>query len=317
MRRLVPVLVLLGLAALAAVALARVGGVPAVRATTIAASGSFEIANSRDGRPIFAAANIAPGGSAVGTVTIEDTGSEAVALHLRRGEASDTPGLGGGVLSTRLRLSVIDITVRAAPRTIYAGPLAAMPEQNAGNLRPGEARTFEFTATLPVGGEPDLQNAVQGASTTVAYAWVAEEASEVATDGSPAGPTSTPTGGNGGVAGQSAALGFTVPRVRRALRRGHLLAWTHCDNPCHLTVRGRLRASASGRHRTASIHFARRGFAAGPQRLLIPIPRKLRHWLRHAPPPHHLRANLRFIATGTDGQRDVVHKHLRLRPAKR
>jgi hypothetical protein len=47
-----------------------------------------------------------------------------------------------------------------------------MPERSAGSLGGGGTRTYEFTATLPEGGEPNFQNAVQGASTTVAYSWV-------------------------------------------------------------------------------------------------------------------------------------------------
>jgi hypothetical protein len=49
MRRLAPILVVLAMAALAAVALAQVEGAPALRATTIAASGSFEVTNSEGG----------------------------------------------------------------------------------------------------------------------------------------------------------------------------------------------------------------------------------------------------------------------------
>jgi len=75
MRRLTPILVLLVLAGLAAVALAQVDDAPAARLTASAASGSFEVTNSRDGQPIFAATGIAPGGSAHGAVTIENTGS--------------------------------------------------------------------------------------------------------------------------------------------------------------------------------------------------------------------------------------------------
>jgi hypothetical protein len=51
-----------------------------------------------------------------------------------------------------------------------------MPEQAAGELRAGASRTYEFIATLP-DGAPSEQNALQKASTTVAYAWNASEAS--------------------------------------------------------------------------------------------------------------------------------------------
>jgi hypothetical protein len=317
MRRLAPILVLLVLAALAAVALAQVGSAPAARLIATAAEGSFEVTSSEEGRPIFAATNIAPGGSADGTVTIEDTGSAAATLLLRRGDIVDSPGLGGGLLSERLELSVVDVTAPGAPRTVYSGPLATMPDRPAGRLEPGGARTFEFTATLPDAGEPSFQNAVQDASTTVAYAWIAEEAGEGG--GSPAGggtggEGSTGNGGAGGVAGRSAALELTVPKVRRALRSGRLVIWTDCDEACRLSVTGRLRATAAGHHRDARIRFAeKRLAAAGPQRLRIPIPPELRAWLRHQPAPKRLRAKLRFTAIGTDGQRDAVRKKLRLR----
>jgi hypothetical protein len=310
MRRLAPILVLLALAALTAVALARVGDAPAARATATAASGSFELTNSGDGEPIFSAANIAPGGSAAGTVTIEATGSGAAAIVLRRGDVLDTPGLGGGVLSERLRLSVVDITAPTAPRTVYTGPLASMPEQRTGELEPGEARTFEFTATLPDGGEPAIQNAVQGASTTVAYTWVAEEptgsgggdegggydeeggappggggGSSGDGGGSPGGVTDTRTSpgpdGTDGAAGRPAVLNLIVPRVRSVLHGGRLVVWANCDDACRLTVRGRLRATAAARHRGAPIRFAqKRPQAAGPRRLRIPVPPGLRRWLR-------------------------------------
>jgi hypothetical protein len=334
MRRLVPILVLVTLAALAAVALARVGSAPAARATAVAATGSFEVTNSDGGGPIFAATNIGPGGSADGTVTIEDTGSTAATLTLHRGKLLDTPGLGGGTLSDRLLLAVVDITAPAVPHTVYAGPLATMPDQPAGKLEPGEARTFEFTATLPEGGEPSLENALQGASTTVSYAWVAEEADEDGGDETPGGGEegsggsgsggggspgdSAGNGGAGAVAGQRAVLNLTVPKVRRALRSGGLIVWTRCDEACRLTVRGRLRASAGWHHRGARIRFAqKRPAVAGPQRLRIPIPPELRRWLHRRPAPKTLRARLRFIAVGTDGQRDAVLKKVRLRAGGR
>ncbi|HEY2055263.1 MAG TPA: hypothetical protein VGH14_15125 [Solirubrobacterales bacterium] len=320
MRRLLPLLVLVVLAALAAVALAQVESAPAARAMAIAASGSFEITNSDDGQPIFAATGIAPGESTGGTVTIEDTGTGAAALVLHRGELVDSPGLTGGLLSDRLQLTVVDITAPAAPQTIYAGPLDSMPDQHVGEVEPSEARTFEFTATLPESGAPNFQNAVQGASTTVAYSWIAEEANGHVPAPSPApGAVSGGQGEtNAGVPSQPALLALTVPRVRRALRSGRLIVWTNCDETCRLTVRGRILASAGGNHRSAKVRLAMKRFGApGVQQLRIPIPRGLRRWLRQAPPPKRLRAMLTFIAVGVDGQRDVVRKKVRLRAGGR
>ncbi|MBS1879768.1 MAG: hypothetical protein JST31_09660, partial [Actinobacteria bacterium] len=162
MRRALLLLTVGWLAALAAaVALARVGEEPPARASAVAASGDFSISNSREGLPIFAAGGIVPGGSARGTVTIADTGSVPAQLTLSRHDLLDSPGLGGGLLSAALELTVTDVTAPAAPLAVYSGPLASMPAQPAGRVDPGAARTYEFVATLPAGGG---QNAVQGAS---------------------------------------------------------------------------------------------------------------------------------------------------------
>lgn len=336
MRRLAPLVVLLALAALAAVGLAQVDHAPSARLTATAVAGSFEVTNSAEGEPIFAASNLGPGGSARGTVTIGNAGSAPAALTLRRGDLADVPGLGGGALSDHLRLTVVDITAPAMPRTVYSGPLATMPDQPAGGLEPGNARTYEFTATLPDGGEPNLENTLQGASTTVAYAWVAEEApdggGEEPGDGESlggggeapgGGDAEVPSGGSGGgrqgkadgggMAGQQAVLELTVPKVRGALHPRRLLAWARCDEPCRLRVGGRLRATAAGHHRGARLRFVQKRVSPGrAQRLRIPIPRSVAAWLRHRPPPWRLTAKLRFSAVGVDGQRDVVRKKVRL-----
>ncbi len=350
MRRHLPILVFLGLAAMAAVALAQVSKQPRASAAAISTSGAFEISNSEDGGPIFAAAGIAPGESTTGTVTIEDTGAEPVTLTLRRGELVDEPGLTGGLLSSRLRMTIVDIT-DASPRTVYAGPLDSMPQVPAGNLAGGASRTYAFVATLPAGGEPNLQNAVQGASTTVAYSWVASEATpeekpggepgggepeggkpvggEPGSGGASAGggdETSSGAGGppggdgasdgNGGVGGEGARLELRVPKIRWSAHRGRLTAWTDCSMSCRLSIHGRLRARSTkaGTRRVARVSWTSKAlYAPGPHRVRFRIPSSMRAWTQSTPGHEHLRARLRFIAVGTDGERDVVRKTVRLR----
>jgi hypothetical protein len=327
MRRWVPIVVFVGLAAMAAVALAQVGGTPRAKAAAIATSGSFEVSNSNEGAPIFSATGIAPGESAQGTVAIEDTGSEPVKLILRRGALEDVPGLGGALLSGRLQLTVSEITGPATARTVYEGPLDSMLEKNIGKLEGGEARTFEFTATLPESGTPSFQNAVQGASTTVAYQWVAtgvDESEEEHREPPSGGGGGAPSGGGGGVAGGNEGNGgldllkLTVPKIQRRLRAGHILTWAICDQTCRIYVRGRIRATGRRAHRGAKIHFSKtRFYGPGGQRVRIPVPRKLRRFMREDPGRERLRAKLRFIAVGADGQRDVVRKTVRLRVHQR
>jgi hypothetical protein len=328
MRRLLPIALVVGLAAMAAVALAQVGGAPPARAAAIASSGSFEITDSNEGAPIFAAAGIAPGESTSGTVTIKDAGSAAITLKLHRGELVDTPGVAGGALSGRLELTVVDVTEPTAPRTVYSGPLDSMPDISAGELAGGDARTYRFTATLPDSGTASFQNAVQGASTTVAYSWIAGEAG--GGGGGGGGESGGGNGGGGGTGGGSTGTGnpsppdegtpvprvldLIVPKVKRAIRGGRLVVWTNCDMTCRLTVRGRLRATVAGNHRGARIRFTRKTFVApGPHRLRIPIPHRLRRWIATTPGKARVRVKLRVFAVGTAGERDTVRKTVRLR----
>ncbi len=324
--RLIPLIVcVVLLGGLAAVALGQVGSPSPARAAAVQAAGAFEISNSGEGQPIFAAAGLAPGGSAYGNVTIEDDGSVPIGLKLRRGKLTDTPGVGGGVLSGRLQLVVADVTEPSRPRTIYAGPLASMPAQDAGELEPGESRTYEFTATLP-DGSPSSQNALQGAATAVAYSWSAA----AITGGKGAPLVETPTGGpdggedhsappaGGGEAAGVGALGLTVSRILARLSSGVLVAYVDCDSPCRIEVRGKLRAVAHGHHRAARIRLSRkRIYASGKKRMRIPVPRDMRNWLRRMPPPQRLRGKLSLTAIGTAGGRDVVTKAVRLRVHQR
>jgi hypothetical protein len=344
MRRWIPLFVYLGLAVgAAAVALAGVGGQPQARAETIAAAGAFEISNSQDGLPIFGAAGIAPGDSTSGTVEIADPGSEPVALVLRRGGLVDTPGLGGGALSSRLQMTITDVTEPASPLAVYAGPLASMPAQAAGRLEAGETRTFEFTATLPDSGAPAIQNEVQGASTAVAYAWTAAEASAGEEEGPGGedgdGPGGEPPAGGGSGAGDGSSteggaapryeapgtvpggeagkpgLDLTLSRVRRTVgARGRVVLWAGCDETCRIGVRGRLRGVAGARHRGARVRLVgRSAYRDGSQRLRIRVPLGLRRWLAAEPGRKRLRVELVLRARDLQGERDAVRRTLRLR----
>lgn len=327
MRRAALLIAAAGLVALAAaVALAQVGAGPQARAQAIAASGDFEIADSREGRPIFAATGIGPGDSARGTVEIADTGSVPVELTLSRHDLLDAPGLGGGLLSGALTLTVTDVSDPAAPVAVYAGPLDSMPAQPAGRLEPGASRTYEFVATLPAAASAE-QNAVQGASVSVAYAWTATEAEARPPEPEPEGlgggsggsPQSSPaTAPPGSVLAGDGALELVVTRAARALRGGRLVVWAGCDSACAIVVRGRLRASAGGHHRGARARFGRSGsYRAGTQKLRIRVPAKLRRWLVAAPGRRHLRAKLTLTGTDPAGATATVKRTLALKPPRR
>jgi hypothetical protein len=329
MRRVAPVLAICVAALGAAVALTRVGGAPGAEAAAIATGGDFRISNSLAGLPVFSAAGIGPGDSARGTLEIADTGSVPVAVALSRHDLLDSPGLGGGLLSGALQLTITDVTEPADPVPVYAGPLDSMPEQQAGRIEPGAARTYEFLATLPAAGAGD-QNAVQGASVSVAYSWTAIEAAAV---GSPepepepeqprAGPSSTglqqpdePVHGSGSPG--APPFGFAVTTAAGSRSGARILVRARCNSACAIVVRGRLRGAAGPRHRGAGLHTGARGnYRAGTQRLRIRVPAGLRRWLAAAPGRHRLRARLTFTATTPSGATAAVRRMLNLHPPRR
>jgi hypothetical protein len=172
------ILALLALTA-TAVALGAPGGRSSAQPVATVVEGGFELSNSRDGTAIFEAAGIAPGDSVAGTVEIANAGEVGADVLLEQGDVVDLPGAGGGALSTRLTMRVRDVTVPGAPVSVYEGPLAPMPDHVLRALGPGESRRYEFVATLSDGGSPPSpdggDNAVQGASTSVDYSWIAGE----------------------------------------------------------------------------------------------------------------------------------------------
>ncbi len=295
------------------------GGETSARVSAVAAEGSFSFANSRDGMPIFSAAEIAPGDSVSGTVEIADTGSEPGELTVAQHNVTDAPGPGGGELSKRLTLRITDITAPASPVTVYTGPLAPMPAQPAGKLEPGASRSYEFVATLPAG--PGAQNDVQGAGTSVAYSWTAGEVVASPSPGpapnpapSPEYPPSSSSPGPAGSAPASAILRLAITRVRRTIDHGRLLVLAHCDRACTIFARGQLRVRSASSHRRVRLSLVRPPrFAAGTQRLSIRVPRHLRHWLRSHPELPPARVRLVLVARDPAGGLARAERTLRLR----
>jgi len=148
--------------------------------------GSLTLLNSKEGAAIFNAGAMRPGQPSSGTVSLTNTGSVAGALRVARtAGAADVPGPGGGRLSDRLELRVVDVTA-AQPATVYSGRLDAMPPVALGTLAPGARRSFRFESTLPAAGAAD--NAYQGAQLAAGFTWTA-----VGSEPPDPDPTPTPT----------------------------------------------------------------------------------------------------------------------------
>ena len=167
-------------------------GAPQLRLAS--ASGALSLSNSREGAAIFQADGMRPGQEASGTVTITNTGAVNAALTLQPEGSAETPGNGGGRLSAKLDLLVVDVTLPAAPVTVYEGKLRAMDATNVGSLEPDASRTYVFVASLRTQGAAD--NAYQGAGLSTGFRWNATGTGSPTATPSPtatASPTATPT----------------------------------------------------------------------------------------------------------------------------
>jgi len=107
------------------------------------ATGALTMSNSRDGRSIFSASQLAPGGSATGTVTIRNSGSVAGSLVLSPGVA-DSSGPRGRALLGALRLRIDDVTT-AVESAVYSGGLEELPALALDTLGPGGERSYRFS----------------------------------------------------------------------------------------------------------------------------------------------------------------------------
>lgn len=156
--------------ALAAAALARSGPRLAENhpaEVSASAGGALRIADSRGEAAILRASALAPGGSAVGTLTIGNLGTPA-RLELSRGHLAETPGSGGAFPASALRLRIRELTL-GSRALVYDGSLAAMPTLHLGLLSPEAERRYRFAASLP---EPGLvDNGLMGARVRFDYRW--------------------------------------------------------------------------------------------------------------------------------------------------
>jgi hypothetical protein len=236
----------------AAAASSSVGAEP--RAVISQASGELHVTNSRDGQAILQAQGLAPGGSVTGTVELSNAGTLAGDLGFQQLDVQDQPGANGGRLSEAVHLDVEDVTGgNVVP--VFAGPLGTLQSRALGNIAPGEARTYRFTASLPDSGAPPSptsgDNAYAGSALTVRYSWTA-----TAPD---------PGEGGGGEAGGGGGGGIVQPTVKfyvvskKVLRRGVLDVMATCDRACRVSAWAKLpkakgaRAGLTTKRRTATL----------------------------------------------------------------
>jgi hypothetical protein len=151
------------------------------------ADGTLSVANSRSGSAILSARDMRPGDVARGSVTIANSGSVPGEFSLASFGTTDTPGRGGGLLSSVLVATVSDVSDPGSPRSVYSGPVGAMPARPLGTFAAGEQRTYSFAVELPAAAAG--LDSVQGGSLTVGYRWHAVGSTGTPTVDTPPPPT--------------------------------------------------------------------------------------------------------------------------------
>ena len=134
----------------------------------VSATGSASVPNGLGGDAVLTASELNPGARAGGTVTVENGGDATGAFQLSQTDVLDTPGAGGGRLSTALRLRLDDARTGSV---VYRGLLGKMNPEAIGYLRPGEKRSYRFTLAPPAEATGDDRYAGSRVQTT--FKWTA------------------------------------------------------------------------------------------------------------------------------------------------
>jgi spore coat-associated protein N len=142
-------------------------------------SGTVAISNSLEGLPIVSVANLRPGETASGQVTLQNTGTARGYFYLAPLDLVSNPGPGGATLADNLIVRVI-LTKGATTSTKFGGLLSKMGTVTAGRFSPGESGTYTFevaakntgiparpTVSRPVRGD----NKYQGTTASVTFGW--------------------------------------------------------------------------------------------------------------------------------------------------
>src|SRR3954447_928271 len=132
------------------------------------ASGAVSIANSHAGQAVLGIDGLRPGDAAQGSVRIGNAGGVPGDFAVDLSGVQDVPGAYGGRLSSRLQLTLLDVT---HARMVYAGTPAAFAPVALGRFAAGESREYLVAATLPDGGLDGGDNAYQGARLSLDLVW--------------------------------------------------------------------------------------------------------------------------------------------------
>lgn len=146
---------------------------------TMITGGTITVSDSLTGQSILNVTALAPGGSATGTVNIQNGGNVPAGFQLSIAHVADTPA--SPPFSAKLVLSVDDLgdpsCVSNCPAAVnlYSGPLAALGAVSLGNFAAGATHQYRFKVTFPNGGAGGADNPYGGASTRADFRWTATQ----------------------------------------------------------------------------------------------------------------------------------------------
>jgi hypothetical protein len=289
--------------ALTTAAWAAIGDVPPIptmrsRALAVTAQTTGPlVANDHEGGAVLSADAMAPGQVRTGEVTVSNAGDAAGAFTLSSAGIADRGGPRGG-LSSVLELTVLDAT-GPRPVTLFAGGLRAFDRVALGTFATGQSRRYRFEVAYSAARAAQLDNAYQGASTSITFVWDAAAtgpppAPPPAPQAPPAAPApsaapAAPTAPAGSAAPAPAAapalpaaavLSVDLGVAPRPLDHGRLVLWMSSSAPARATVTGTVGVSArrlnlrpttvllSSRRRTVRLRLPRAAAAAGATRRL-------------------------------------------------
>jgi len=249
----------------------------------MAAEGAVTLSTaSGTGHAILTASGLRPGRSVSGLVALANVGESRGRLTLQRTGMVDTPGRFGGRLSDALLLRVEQLGGGS-----WTGPLSGPDALDLGIMEPGEGRSYKLTLTLPDTGPRGRDNAVQGSSVTIDWAWTTESVGPPA----PAPPTPTPTppattppatvtpapdASDAPVTGddleprpvrRAPRLELRIPHQRVLATRGISL-FGRCDQPCRISFKARVTTSPVARAAARTLQRRRVFRSLGGRRYL-------------------------------------------------
>lgn len=144
---------------------------PQVRATVHShGAGALGLKNSKRGRAVVSAQDMAPGQVRRGRVAIRVGARAGVDLAVDRIDL--TPGPAGGSLAGALSLRIKEIGGGTGRyRTVYDGPLMALAPTRLG--RWGARERHRFRVRVELVSDPGSQDSLQGAQTSFRLLWQA------------------------------------------------------------------------------------------------------------------------------------------------